>query len=99
MQTAPVGARFDLTDAQCAVLEPLLPTRARPGHLPTRPRRRLIDGMRWWVRVGAPWRDVPEHYGLWQSICTFFRCRQLTGVWAMLVTVLPTQADACGLIA
>lgn len=31
-------------------------------------RRRLLDGIRWRVRVGAPWRDVPERYGHWQSI-------------------------------
>ncbi|WP_436995170.1 transposase [Streptomyces sp. enrichment culture] len=26
-------------------------------------RRRLIDGIRWRTRTGAPWRDVPERYG------------------------------------
>jgi transposase len=60
MQTIPAGARFDLTDAQWAVLEPLLPAGA--GRPPIHPRRRLIDGVRWRVRVGAPWRDVPERY-------------------------------------
>jgi transposase len=98
MQTIPAGARFDLTDAQWAVLEPLLPAVARPGRPPIHPRRRLIDGVRWRVRVGAPWRDVPERYGPWQSIYTFFRRWQLAGVWAMLVTALQARADARGLI-
>jgi transposase len=96
MQTIPAGARFDLTDAQWAVLEPLLPAGA--GRPPIHPRRRLIDGVRWRVRVGAPWRDVPERYGPWQSIYTFFRRWQLAGVWAMLVTALQARADARGLI-
>ncbi|MCA5895151.1 transposase [Isoptericola sp. NEAU-Y5] len=29
---------------------------------------RPVDGIRWRVRVGAPWRDVPERYGPWQSV-------------------------------
>lgn len=95
MQTIPVGARFDLTDAQWAVLEPLLPAGARAGRPPVHPRRRLIDGVRWRVRVGAPWRDVPERYGPWQSVYSFFRRWQLAGVWAGLVTALQARADAC----
>lgn len=98
MQTIPAGARFDLTDAQWAVLEPLLPVGRGSGRPPVHPRRRLIDGVRWRVRVGAPWRDVPERYGPWQSVYTFFRRWQLSGVWAMLVTALQVRADARGLI-
>jgi transposase len=98
MQTIPAGARFDLTDAQWAVLEPLLPLGARPGRPPVHPRRRLIDGVRWRVRVGAPWRDVPERYGPWQSVYSFFRRWQLGGVWARLVIALQARADACMLI-
>jgi transposase len=98
MRTIPAGARFDLTDAQWTVLEPLLPVCARPGRPPVHPRRRLIDGVRWRVRVGAPWRDVPERYGPWQSVYSFFRRWQLSGVWAKLVTALQARADARGLI-
>jgi transposase len=31
-------------------------------------KRQLIDGMRWLVRVGAPWRDVPVEYGSWSAL-------------------------------
>jgi len=92
VQTIPAGARFDLTDAQWAVLEPLVPTGT--GRPPLHPRRRLIDGVRWRIRVGAPWRDVPERYGPWQSVYTFFRRCQLAGLWARLVTALQMRADA-----
>lgn len=97
MQTIPAGARFDLTEAQWAVLEPLLPVGA-PGRPAVHSRRRMIDAVRWRVRVGAPWRDVPERYGPWQSVYSFFRRWQLAGVWAMLVTALQSRADASGLI-
>jgi transposase len=42
-------ARGDLTDAQWAVLEPLLPRGAKVGRSPIRPRRQLIDGIRFRV--------------------------------------------------
>ncbi|MFB8035929.1 transposase [Streptomyces sp. NPDC056004] len=53
-----------LTDEQWAVLEPLLPKGARVGRPPVRPRRRLIDGIRFRIRTGGvPWRDIPVEYG------------------------------------
>src|ERR1700760_3442143 len=57
-----VTGRADLTDAQWAVLEPLLP-RSRKGRPPARIKRQLINGIRWRVRTGAPWRYVPPAYG------------------------------------
>lgn len=55
--------RGDLTDEQWAALEPLLPKDARAGRPPVWPRRRLIDGIRFRVRTGVPWRVVPVEYG------------------------------------
>jgi transposase len=68
--TIAVTGRFDLTDAQWALLEPLLPTPkpAKPGRPPKWTKRQLIDGIRWRTRVGAPWRDVPARYGPWQTV-------------------------------
>ncbi|MFE9059165.1 transposase [Streptomyces mutabilis] len=50
--------RGDLTDEQWAVLEPLSPTGTKVGRPPVWPRRQLIDGIRFRVRTGVPWRDV-----------------------------------------
>ncbi|MFJ9751143.1 transposase, partial [Streptomyces chartreusis] len=52
--------RGDLTDAQWALLESLLPKGKKPGRPTIWTRRRLIDGIRWRTRTGTPWRDVPE---------------------------------------
>ncbi|MGI5166401.1 IS5 family transposase [Spirillospora sp. CA-253888] len=90
--------RFDLTDAQWAVLEPLLPAPAKPGRPPRWTKRQLIDGIRWRVRVGAPWRDVPACYSSWQAVYSLFRRWQRAGVWAQILTGLQTRADAAGLI-
>jgi transposase len=57
--TLAVTGRFDLSDAQWAVLGPLLPKPKKPGRPPKWIKRRLIDGIGWRVRISSPWRDVP----------------------------------------
>ncbi|MEU0163635.1 transposase [Streptomyces sp. NPDC006261] len=44
-------------------------------------RRQLIDGMRFRVRTGVPWRDVPVGYGPWGRIYDLFRRWQRDGTW------------------
>jgi transposase len=61
--TLAVTGRFDLSDAQWAVLERLLPKPKKPGRPPKWTKRWLIDGIRWRVRDGSPWRDAPARYG------------------------------------
>jgi len=96
--TLAVTRRFDLTDAQWAILEPLLPAPRRPGRPSNWTKRQLIDGIRWRVRVGAPWRDVPGCYGSWQAVYALFRRWQRGGVWAGILATLQVRADAAGLI-
>ncbi|MGQ9550547.1 MAG: transposase [Roseiflexus sp.] len=54
---------MDLTDEQWAVLEPRLPAEERtPPHQRGRPwqaPRDVRNGVRWLLRTGAPWHDVP----------------------------------------
>ncbi len=88
--------RGDLSDEQWAVLETLLP--AGGVGRPSRSRRRLVDGIRWRVRTGAPWRDVPPEYGPWQTIYGLFRRWQRQGVWQQVLVGLQARADAAGLI-
>jgi len=52
----------------------------------------VIDGIRWRVRAGAPWRDVPYWYGSWQSVYGLFRRWQRDGTWAAIVTALQARA-------
>jgi transposase len=96
--TIAVTGRFDLTDAQWAVLEPLLPTGKKPGRPPKWTKRQLIDGIRWRTRVGSPWRDVPVCYGPWQTVYGLFRRWQRDGTWRAILTGLQARADAAGLI-
>ncbi|MFD3941013.1 transposase, partial [Streptomyces sp. NPDC058611] len=91
-------ARGDLTDAQWARLEPLLPVGGKPGRPRLWTRRQLIDGIRWRTRAGTPWRDVPERYGPWDRVYDLFRRWQRDGTWQRIFEQLQADADAKGLI-
>ena len=90
--------RGGLTNQQWAKLERLLPKGIKSGRPPTWSKRQLIDGIRWRTRTGAPWRDVPARYGPWQTVSGLFRRWQRDGTWQQILTQLPAQADAKGLI-
>jgi transposase len=96
--TLAVTRRHDLTDAQWAQLAPLLPATPARGRPPKWTRRQLIDGIRWRIRVGSPWRDVPVEYAPWQTIYGLFRRWQRDGTWDTILAALQAVADAAGRI-
>jgi len=96
--TLAVTRRHDLTDAQWAALAPLLPAAPARGRPPKWTRRQLIDGIRWRIRIGSPWRDVPAEYAPWQTVYGLFRRWQRDGTWARILAAAQTVADADGRI-
>ncbi|WP_433208092.1 IS5 family transposase [Nocardia sp. CA-107356] len=91
--------RADLTEEQWVAIEPLLPVGKKSGRPPKWTKRQLIDGIRWRVRVGSPWRDVPACYGSWESVYGLFRRWQRAGVWTRILSALQALADSEGRIA
>lgn len=91
-------ARGDLTDGQWAVLGPLLPKGKKRGR-PIWTRPQLVDGIRFRVRTGIPWRDIPDEYGPWSRVYDLFRRWQRDGTWQRIFTELQARADAKDLIA
>lgn len=74
----------DLTDAQWAKLEPLLPP-VRPGGRPRgHPVREVIDALRYVLRGGIAWRALPHDYPPWQTVYHYFRTWRLDGTWEQL---------------
>jgi hypothetical protein len=55
-------SQYDLTDFEWRVIEPLLPN--KPRGVRRVDDRRVLNGIFWVLRSGAPWRDLPERYGL-----------------------------------
>ena len=96
MSTIDAASRHDLSDQQWELLEPLLPTATRRGRPRRWPLRGVIDGVRFRVRVGCPWRDVPSRYGPWWRVYALFSCWQLRGIWNQIEQALTAAADAAG---
>lgn len=84
-------SRYDLTDFEWRVIEPLLPN--KPRGVPRVDDRRVLNGIFWVLRSGAPWRDLPERYGP-RTTCynRFVRWRK-AGVWDRLIDVITTAHD------
>ena len=72
--------RGDLTEAQWRILDRLLPDRGERG-APIADKRRTVNGILWVLRTGAPWRDMPERYGNWNSVFVRFTRWSKLGVW------------------
>ena len=62
--------RYELTDQEWEQVVSLLPPEktGKPGR-PSKDNRTMLNGMVWIARSGAPWRDLPERYGPWNSVC------------------------------
>ncbi len=64
--------RHELTDREWARLAPRLPPQKPARGRPAKDHRTMINALLWLDRTGAPWRDLPERYGPWQSVATRF---------------------------
>jgi transposase len=88
--------RGDLTNEQWARLEPLLPPQKPRTGRPAADHRRILNGMLWIHRTGAPWRDLPERYGPWQTVASRFYRWTKAGVWDRILAALHEEAHAAG---
>ena len=55
-----------------------------------------MEGIAWRFRTGAPWRDVPEHFGNWNTIYCPFSAWAKDGTWERLLTHVQALADEAG---
>jgi len=84
-------SRYDLTDFEWRVIAPLLPN--KPRGVPRVDDRRVLNGIFWVLRCGAPWRDLPERYGP-RTTCynRFVRWRK-AGVWDRMMDAITSAHD------
>ena len=84
-------SRYDLTDFEWRVIKPLLPN--KPRGVPRVDDRRVLNGIFWVLRSGAPWRDLPERFGP-RTTCynRFVRWRK-AGVWDRLMDAITAAHD------
>ena len=73
----------NLTDAQWAYLQPMLPQPAKRGR-PPKDRRRIIDAILYLVKCGCPWRYLPADFPHWKTVYHVFRQWVHNHPWAVL---------------
>jgi len=90
--------RHQLTDEQWEAVDPVIPRKqARTGR-PPEDRREMLDGILWVLRTGAPWRDVPERFGPWQTVYDYFAAWRKSGVFDRILEALQIRLDKEGKI-
>jgi len=86
------------TDAQWALIEPLLPTSKGKRSRPFRDHRQVLNGIVFRYRTGCAWRDVPERFGPWKTLWKRHARFSKDGTWDRILEQLLAQADAAGQI-
>ena len=85
--------RLTLSDEQWERVAPLLPGKdGDPGRSGAN-NRMFFEAVLWVARVGCPWRDLPEHFGNWNSVFQRFRRWALNGVFERVFATLASDPD------
>ena len=83
-----MSTRYALSDADWGRIEHLLPGRPGQHGGVGRDNRRFVDAVPWVVRTGAPWRDLPDRLGRWDSQRRRVDRWAARGVWGRVVQAL-----------
>ena len=86
-----MSGRYDLTDFEWSVIQPLLPN--KPRGMPRVDDRRVLNGIFWVLRSGAPWRDLPERYGPYTTCYNRFNRWRKAGHWDRLMDAVTEAYD------
>jgi len=84
--------RYELSDREWSVIKPMLPN--KPRGIPRVDDRRVLNGIFWALRSGAPWRDLPEIYRPPTTCYNRFVRWRRAGVWDQIMEALAADHDA-----
>ena len=90
--------RYEIDPRLWKWIDPLLPHPTHHGALgrPWKDHHTLINGILWILHSGAPWRDLPERYGPWQTVYDRFNRWRRDGTWARILDALLLRLDRAG---
>src|SRR5271166_3418272 len=83
--------RYELSDREWKAIEPHFPN--KPRGVPRVDDRRVLNGIFWVLRSGAPWADVPERYGPRTTVYNRFNRWRKAGVWDRLMDAIVEAHD------
>jgi len=81
-----------LSDERWARLASLLPPQKPARGRPAIDHRQIVEGILWVMQTGRSWRDLPEAYGVWQTVYSRYRRWHKEGLWQQLMDLLPEAA-------
>jgi transposase len=84
--------RYALSETEWKIIQPILPS--KPRGVPRVDDRRVLNGIFWVLRSGAPWRDLPDHYGPYTTCYNRFVRWRSAGVWDRILDVVSHHDDA-----
>ena len=84
--------RYELADYEWTAIKPMLPN--KPRGVPRVNDRRVLNGIFWVLRSGAPLRDLPEAFGPYTTCYNRFVRWRRAGVWGRIIDALAATHDA-----
>jgi putative transposase len=85
--------RLVLSDAAWSRMAPHIIGDERSRGSSGRDNRMFVEGVLWIVRTGAPWRDLPETFGDWNSVFRRFSRWSSKGVWHRIFAAMADDPD------
>jgi transposase len=84
------GLRYasDLTDAEWALIEPLLPTPAPRGRPRKTAMRKVVEAILYMASTGCQWRAIPREFPPYSTVQGYFYAWSRGGLWAQINHVL-----------
>lgn len=82
-----------LKDSQWDRVAPLLPGKPGDPGRSAADNRLFVEAVLWIARTGAPWRDLPDEFGLWNSVFKRFRRWTSKGVFESVFKALSGDPD------
>src|SRR5262249_16767069 len=83
--------RYELTDHEWIAIKLMLPN--KPRGVPRVNDRRVLNGIFWVLRSGAPWRDLPKAFGPYTTCYNRFVRWRRAGVWGRIMNALAIAHD------
>ena len=81
--------RFDLSDDEWALLEPLMPNSRKSARADD---RKIMNAIFYVLRTGMPWRDLPERYGPYTTAYNRFNRWSRRGIWKRIFDTLAAKS-------
>lgn len=85
--------RKQVSEGEWAKIQGLLPNNSGKLGRNYRDHRQVVEGILWRLRVGAPWRDIPDDFGPWSTVYCRYRTWIKSGLWHQIFQYVHTLCD------